>query len=131
MRFNPPPNWPAPPRGWEPGPQWRPDPAWGPPPQGWRLWVAESPPTPRPEPTPSIQATVVPTRSNATNTMAIAAIVFAVLLPPAGLGLGVAARRQIRRTHEGGAALAKVAVILAGVLFAVYVIGGIAALTLT
>ncbi len=38
-RFNPPPNWPAPPPGWTPPPGWRPDPTWGPPPHGWQLWV--------------------------------------------------------------------------------------------
>lgn len=40
LRFNPPPNWPAPPSArWVPGPGWRPDPAWGPAPVGWPLWV--------------------------------------------------------------------------------------------
>jgi hypothetical protein len=39
--FNPPPNWPKPPKGWSPPPDWRPDPAWGPPPSGWSLWVGE------------------------------------------------------------------------------------------
>lgn len=40
-RFNPPPNWPPPPPGFEPGPGWQPDPAWGPPPPGWQLWIDE------------------------------------------------------------------------------------------
>ena len=40
-RFNPPPNWPAPPAGWTPPPGWLPDPVWGPPPVGWQLWVDE------------------------------------------------------------------------------------------
>lgn len=40
-RFNPPPNWPAPPAGWIPPFGWVPDPAWGPPPEGWQLWVDE------------------------------------------------------------------------------------------
>jgi hypothetical protein len=39
MRYNPPPNWPKPPEGWEPYPDWQPDPAWPPPPEGWQLWV--------------------------------------------------------------------------------------------
>lgn len=43
MRFNPPPNWPAPPPGWHPPPGWNPDPAWGPAPQGWQLWVEDRP----------------------------------------------------------------------------------------
>ena len=42
-RFNPPPNWPAPPVGWTPSPGWAPDPAWGPVPDGWQLWVDEAP----------------------------------------------------------------------------------------
>src|SRR5664280_3084707 len=39
VRFNPPPNWPAPPIGWVPPLGWRPDPAWGAPPAGWQVWV--------------------------------------------------------------------------------------------
>lgn len=39
MRFNPPPNWPAPPAGWTPPPGWLPDPSWGPPPEGWLIWT--------------------------------------------------------------------------------------------
>jgi hypothetical protein len=42
MVFNPPPNWPVPPRGWSPRPGWQPDPTWGPPPPGWKLWVDEN-----------------------------------------------------------------------------------------
>ncbi len=38
-RFNPPPNWPAPPADWTPPPGWTPDPAWGPAPDGWQLWI--------------------------------------------------------------------------------------------
>jgi len=44
MRFNPPPNWPAPPKGWTPPADWKPDPAWGDPPHGWPLWVEDSVP---------------------------------------------------------------------------------------
>ncbi|MEU4607464.1 thermonuclease family protein [Kribbella sp. NPDC023972] len=40
-RFNPPPNWPRPPKGFAPGPGWRPEPSWPPPPEGWRLWVGQ------------------------------------------------------------------------------------------
>jgi hypothetical protein len=40
-RFNPPPNWPAPPPGWTPPPGWLPDPSWPPPPPGWDLWVSD------------------------------------------------------------------------------------------
>ena len=42
-RYNPPPNWPAPPAGWTPPPGWQPDPAWGPPAAGWQLWLEDSP----------------------------------------------------------------------------------------
>lgn len=40
-KFNPPPNWPKPPEGFEPGPGWQPDPSWPPPPEGWQLWTDE------------------------------------------------------------------------------------------
>jgi hypothetical protein len=40
-RFNPPPNWPAPPPEWTPPPGWAPPPSWPPPPEGWRLWTEE------------------------------------------------------------------------------------------
>ncbi|MGO1390001.1 hypothetical protein [Brachybacterium alimentarium] len=40
-QFNPPPNWPEPPRdGWTPPTDFRPGPGWGPVPAGWRLWVS-------------------------------------------------------------------------------------------
>lgn len=41
LRFNPPPNWPAPPEGFTPPAGWQPDPEWGPAPDGWQLWVEE------------------------------------------------------------------------------------------
>jgi hypothetical protein len=49
MRYNPPPNWPAPPPGWQPPPGWEPDPAWGPAPQGWPVWLAEATPGRKPQ----------------------------------------------------------------------------------
>lgn len=42
LRFNPPPNWPAPPEGFVPPAGWQPDPSWGPAPEGWELWVDDS-----------------------------------------------------------------------------------------
>ncbi len=48
MRYNPPPNWPKPPKGWAPHADWSPDPAWPPPPPGWRLWVEEEAPGAQP-----------------------------------------------------------------------------------
>lgn len=41
LRFNPPPNWPAPPPDFVPPPRWQPDPSWPPPPPGWELWVPD------------------------------------------------------------------------------------------
>lgn len=42
MRYNPPPNWPQPPQGWAPPPEWSPDPCWPPPPPGWKFWVDDT-----------------------------------------------------------------------------------------
>lgn len=48
--FNPAPDWPAPPAGWEPGPDWRPDPSWPAAPDGWQFWAKEKrPPSKRQE----------------------------------------------------------------------------------
>jgi hypothetical protein len=47
-RFNPPPNWPAPPLGWVPVPGWRPSPEWPVPPPGWQLWVDDTALAPNP-----------------------------------------------------------------------------------
>lgn len=44
IRFNPPPNWPAPPPEWTPPPGWTPDPAWGAPPADWQLWIPDPAP---------------------------------------------------------------------------------------
>ena len=49
MRYNPPPNWPKPPKGWVPHPDWSPDPSWPPPPPGWRLWIDEDTQDEQPE----------------------------------------------------------------------------------
>lgn len=38
-RFNPPPNWPTPPAGWQPDRTWRKPPEWPEPPAGWQLWT--------------------------------------------------------------------------------------------
>ena len=47
-RFNPPPNWPAPPPGWVPAPGWGPSPEWPAPPRGWQLWIDDAAPAPSP-----------------------------------------------------------------------------------
>lgn len=41
MRYNPPPGWPQPPKGWVPPAGWNPDPSWPHPPEGWQLWVSD------------------------------------------------------------------------------------------
>ncbi len=43
--FNPPPEWPKPPKGWVPPNGWKPDPAWPAPPSGWQLWIPDGPHT--------------------------------------------------------------------------------------
>lgn len=43
-RFNSPPGWPVPPRGWQPPAGWQPDPSWPPAPPGWEFWVPEESP---------------------------------------------------------------------------------------
>ena len=57
-----------------------------------------------------------------TNTMAILSLVFAFVFAPVGLGLGIAARRQIRRTNEQGDGLALAAIIIGGIATGVFVL---------
>ena len=86
--YGPPPEYGAPPYGSVgPGPGYGPPPGWG-----WRR---------RP-----------------TNTLAVVALVLAFLGPLSvvGLGLGIAARSQIRRTGEEGENLALAAIIVGGVI---------------
>jgi hypothetical protein len=45
-RFNPPPNWPAMPQGFEPDPNWKPDASLPPVPPGWPLWILGAKPKP-------------------------------------------------------------------------------------
>jgi uncharacterized membrane protein HdeD (DUF308 family) len=51
-----------------------------------------------------------------TNTMAILALVFAFVFSPLGIVFGIIARRQIRRTGEGGQGLATAGLVL-GIIF--------------
>jgi hypothetical protein len=42
FHYNPPPNWPQPPEGWEPAVGWQPDPKWGRVPRGWDIWILDN-----------------------------------------------------------------------------------------
>jgi hypothetical protein len=57
-----------------------------------------------------------------TNPMAIAALVVAFFLPPAAIFLGIAARRQIRRTGEQGNGLALAGIILGSIATGLFVL---------
>lgn len=79
MRFNPPPNWPAPPEGWRPAPGWTPDPTWPAPPLGWQLWIPSHPARVR-----STIRALGPARVWALVTLAVA-----LLFLPAGPGVSL------------------------------------------
>jgi hypothetical protein len=57
-----------------------------------------------------------------TNTMAILSLVFAFVFAPVGLGLGIAARRQIARTREEGDGLALAGVIVGSIFTGLWVL---------
>jgi hypothetical protein len=57
-----------------------------------------------------------------TNTMAILALVMAFVFAPAGVILGIVARKQIRRTGEDGAGLALAGIIVGGIATALFVL---------
>jgi uncharacterized protein DUF4190 len=57
-----------------------------------------------------------------TNPMAIAALVCALTIAPVGLGLGIAARKQIRRTGEGGDGMALAGIIIGGIVTGIWVL---------
>src|SRR3954452_23586293 len=56
-----------------------------------------------------------------TNTMAILALVMAFVFAPAGLILGIIARKQIRQTGEDGDGLALAGIIVGGIVTAIFV----------
>ena len=57
-----------------------------------------------------------------TNTMAILALVMAFIVAPAGVVLGIIARRQIRETGEQGEGLALAGIIVGGIFTAFFVL---------
>ncbi|MDO8337486.1 MAG: DUF4190 domain-containing protein [Microcella sp.] len=77
--------------------------------------MTEPSPTPQPNPAPY----AAPDRP--TNLMAILSLVAAFVAPPAGLVLGILAQREIARTGEQGAGLAKAGAIVGGVFTALIV----------
>ena len=63
-----------------------------------------------------------PVYGRPTNTMAILALVMAFVFAPAGLILGIVARRQIRQTGEDGDGLALAGIIVGGIATAIFVL---------
>ncbi|WP_433380610.1 DUF4190 domain-containing protein [Actinoplanes sp. CA-142083] len=63
-----------------------------------------------------------PVAARPTNTMAILALVFAFVFPPAGLVLGFLARQQIQQRNEGGEGLAMAGLIIGAIGTVGYVI---------
>jgi len=57
-----------------------------------------------------------------TNTVAILSLVFAFVFAPAGLVLGIVARRQIARTREEGSGLALAGIIVGAVFTAIWIL---------
>jgi hypothetical protein len=64
-----------------------------------------------------------PAYGRPTNTMAILALVLAFVFAPAGLILGIVARRQIKRSGEEGDGLALAGIIVGGIFTALFVLG--------
>ena len=61
-----------------------------------------------------------PVHVRPTNTMAILALVMAFVFAPAGLILGIVARKQIRQTGEDGDGLALAGIIVGGIVTAIF-----------
>ena len=97
-----------PPAGWGPPPGYG-QPAYGPPP-GYGP-PGYGPPLGYP-----------PAYGRPTNTMAILALVLAFVFAPAGLIIGIIARKQIRQTGEDGAGLALAGIIVGGIFTAFFVL---------
>jgi hypothetical protein len=57
-----------------------------------------------------------------TNSMAVVALILALVVPPVGLVLGIIARRQIRDTGEDGDSLALAGIVVGACLTALYLL---------
>src|SRR3954454_21294180 len=77
---------------------------------------------PRYGPPPGYGYPPYPVYAPPTNPMAIAALVCALTIGPVGLGLGIAARKQIRRTGEGGDGMALAGIIIGGIVTGIWVL---------
>jgi len=112
---SPPPGYPPPGYPQQPG---YPPPGYGEPP-GYPQQPGYGPPPGYPAP-PYGQPGWGPAWPRPTNTMAILALVLAFVFAPAGLVLGIVARRQIRQTGEEGDGLALAGIIIGGIATAFF-----------
>jgi hypothetical protein len=71
---------------------------------------------------PPVGYAMPPQFGRPTNTMAILALVMAFVFAPAGLVLGILARKQISRTGEDGDGLALAGIIVGGLVTAFFVV---------
>ncbi len=102
-------------------PPGRPSPAYGPP-SGYGTTPGYGPPPSYPPPgygPPGYPAAFL---RAPTNTMAVLALVFAFVFAPAGIVLGVMARKQIRQTREEGDGLALAGIIVGSIFTGFYVL---------
>ncbi|WP_051343449.1 DUF4190 domain-containing protein [Pseudonocardia spinosispora] len=99
---------------------------------GYRPFAAPATPYRQPAATPPYQPEIGPYGQGPaypdgpverTNTFALLAVVFAFFVPPAGVVLGIIARKQIRDHDEPGAGTALAGIIVGGVLTALVLIG--------
>src|SRR5262245_55127214 len=72
-------------------------------------WTVRAAP---PATVPAVRVELFDDRIPGVNTMAVAALVFSVLFPPAGIVMGHIAKGKIRRTRESGNLLATLALVI-------------------
>ena len=107
-----------PPYGQQPyGQQPSGQPGYGPPPYGQPAYGQQMPGY-----GPPVGYAMPPQFGRPTNTMAILALVMAFVFAPAGLVLGILARKQIARTGEDGDGLALAGIIVGGLVTAFFVL---------